>query len=109
MSEFIEVVTQLPNELCPAFMEWCVRGDHKIEVKKDRVLIRKNGKKGEIYCKRGHVQPSYPMNDYMVERFKLFSLQWLKHGKDFVTELDSSMIGKYNEAVRHVNLWRVAA
>ncbi len=41
MTEHINTISRLPNELCPAFMEWCVRGGHEIEVKKDRVVIRK--------------------------------------------------------------------
>ena len=41
MTEHINTISRLPNELCPAFMEWCVRGGHEIKIKKDRVIIRK--------------------------------------------------------------------
>ena len=75
MTEHINTISRLPNELCPAFMEWCVRGGHEIKVKKDRVVIRKGTKTGEIFAKRGQIQPSYFMSGYMIERFKLFSLQ----------------------------------
>ena len=44
MTEHINTISRLPNELCPAFMEWCVRGGHEIKVKKDRVVIRKGTK-----------------------------------------------------------------
>lgn len=30
MTEHINTISRLPNELCPAFMEWCVRGGHVI-------------------------------------------------------------------------------
>ena len=39
MTEHINTISRLPNELCPAFMEWCVRGGHEIKIKKDRVVI----------------------------------------------------------------------
>ena len=50
----------------------------------------------------------YLMNDYMIERFKLFSLQWLKYGKSFVNDLDSSMMSKFVEVHRQINLAKVA-
>ena len=108
MTEHINTISRLPNELCPAFMEWCVRGGHEIKVKKDRVVIRKGAKTGEIFAKRGQIQPSYFMSGYMIERFKLFSLQWLKYGKSFVNDLDNSMISKFVEAHRQINLAKVA-
>ena len=108
MTEHINTFSRLPNELCPAFMEWCVRGGHEIKVKKDRVVIRKGAKTGEIFAKRGQIQPSYFMSGYMIERFKLFSLQWLKYGKSFVNDLDSSMMSKFVEVHRQISLAKVA-
>ena len=108
MTEHINTISRLPNELCPAFMEWCVRGGHEIKIKKDRVVIRKGAKTGEIFAKRGQIQPSYFMSGYMIERFKLFSLQWLKYGKSFVNDLDNSMMSKFIEAHRQINLAKVA-
>ena len=108
MTEHINTISRLPNELCPAFMEWRVRGGHEIKIKKDRVVIRKGAKTGEIFAKRGQVQPSYLMNDYMIGRFKLFSLQWLKYGKSFVNDLDSSMMSKFVEVHRQISLTKVA-
>ena len=108
MTEHINTISRLPNELCPAFMEWCVRGGHEIKVKKDRVVIRKGAKTGEIFAKRGQIQPSYFMSGYMIERFKLFSLQWLKYGKSFVNDLDSSMMSKCVEVHRQISLAKVA-
>ena len=108
MTEHINTISRLPNELCPAFIEWCVCGGHEIKIKKDRVVIRKGAKTGEIFAKRGQVQPSYLMNDYMIERFKLFSLQWLKYGKSFVNDLDSSMMSKFAEVHRQISLAKVA-
>ena len=108
MTKHINTISRLPNELCPAFMEWCVRGGHEIKVKKDRVVIRKGAKTGEIFAKRGQIQPSYFMSGYMIERFKLFSLQWLKYGKSFVNDLDNSMMSKFIEAHRQINLAKVA-
>ena len=80
----------------------------KSKSKKDRVVIRKGAKTGEIFAKRGQVQSSYLMNDYMIERFKLFSLQWLKYGKSFVNDLDNSMMSKFVEVHRQINLAKVA-
>ena len=48
------------------------------------------------------------MSDYMIERFKLFSLQWLKYGKSFVSDLDNSMMSKFVEVHRQINLAKVA-
>lgn len=106
--DIIQTVTRLPNELSPAFMEWCLRGGHSIKVKKDRVCVHKDQKRGEVICKPGVIQESYAMNEYMIERFQLFSRQWLKYGKSFVNELDQSMMGKYSESVRRFNLAKVA-
>lgn len=108
MVEHINTISRLPNELCPAFMEWLVRGGHEIKVKKDRIVIKKAQKTGEIIAKRGSIQASYAMNDYMIERFKLFSLQWLKYGKSRVEELDNSMMCKFAEVQRQINLAKVA-
>jgi hypothetical protein len=102
------VITRLPHNLCPAFIEWCARGGHQVKIKKDRVLLLKNGKRGEIFGKRGLVQETYAMNEYMIDRFYLFSLQWLKYGKQFVNELDSSMMSKYVEVHRQIGLAKVA-
>lgn len=85
-----------------------MRGGHEIKVKKDRVVIRKGAKTGEIFAKRGQIQPSYFMSGYMIERFKLFSLQWLKYGKSFVNDLDSSMMSKFVEVHRQISLAKVA-
>ena len=41
MTEHINTISRLPNELCPAFMEWCVRGGHEIKVKKTVLLSEK--------------------------------------------------------------------
>ena len=108
MIEQIKVITRLPNALCTAFLEWLVRGGHDIKVKKDRVVIKKGLKTGEIIAKRGSIQPDYAMNPYLIERFKLFSLQWLKHGKAWVEELDNSMMCKFAEVQRQINLAKVA-
>ena len=108
MIEQIKVITRLPNELCTAFLEWLVRGGHDIKVKKDRVVIKKGSKTGEILAKRGSIQPDYAMNEYLIERFKLFSLQWLKYGKAWVEELDNSMMCKFIEVQRQINLAKVA-
>ncbi|MBI1452986.1 hypothetical protein IL972_13790 [Acinetobacter sp. FL51] len=108
MIEQIKVITRLPNELCTAFLEWLVRGGHDIKVKKDRVVVKKGSKNGEILAKRGSIQPDYAMNAYLIERFKLFSLQWLKYGKAWVEELDNSMMCKFVEVQRQINLAKVA-
>ncbi len=41
MTEHINTISRLPNELCPAFMEWCVRGGHEIKIKKTVSLSEK--------------------------------------------------------------------
>ncbi|MDM1272645.1 hypothetical protein [Acinetobacter indicus] len=106
--DIIQTVTRLPNELSPAFMEWCLRGGHSIKVKKDRVCIHKDQKRGEVICKPGVIQESYAMNEYMIERFQLFSRQWLKYGKSFVDELTYVMLSKQADCIRQINLAKVA-
>ena len=91
--EVIKQVTWIPNELCPAFLEWCIRGGHDIKVKKTGVAISKGKNKGTILC-NGKVEPSYLMTDYIVSRFELFSRQWMKYGKTFIEELDAAMTKK---------------
>lgn len=106
--DIIQTVTRLPNELSPAFMEWCLRGGHSIKVKKDRVCIHKDQKRGEVICKPGVIQESYAMNDYLIERFQLFCRQWLKYGKSFVDELTYAMLSKQTDCIRQINLAKVA-
>lgn len=108
MTEHINTISRLPNELCPALWSGVCVVDMKSRSKKDRVVIRKGTKTGEIFAKRGQIQPSYLMSDYMIERFKLFSLQWLKYGKSFVNDLDNSMMSKFIEVHRQINLAKVA-
>lgn len=108
MVEQLITITRLPNELCTAYMEWLIRGGHEIKIKKDRVIVKKGQKSGEIMAKRGLIQPSYAMNEYMIERFKLFSLQWLKHGKAWIEELDQSMMFKYSQINHQISLAKVA-
>lgn len=108
MVEQLITITRLPNELCTAYMEWLIRGGHEIKIKKDHVIVKKGQKSGEIMAKRGLIQPSYAMNEYMIERFKLFSLQWLKHGKAWIEELDQSMMFKYSQINHQISLAKVA-
>ena len=45
MTEHINTISRLPNELCPAFMEWCVRGVYWHKQRgKWAACIRHNGK-----------------------------------------------------------------
>ena len=108
MVEQLITITRLPDELCAAYREWLIRGGHEIKIKKDRVIVKKGQKSGEIMAKRGLIQPSYAMNEYMIERFKLFSLQWLKHGKAWIEELDQSMMFKYSQINHQISLAKVA-
>lgn len=108
MVKQLKTITRLPNELCTAYMEWLIRGGHEIKIKKDRVIIKKGQNSGEIMAKRGLIQPSYAMNEYMIERFKLFSLQWLKHGKAWIEELNQSMLFKFSKINHQISLAKVA-
>lgn len=106
--EIVKTVHRLPNDLCPAFLEWCIRGGHSIRLKKDRIRISKNQQIGEVVCKPGVTQESYAMNDYLIERFQLFCRQWLKYGKSFVDELTYAMLSKQADCIRQINLAKVA-
>ncbi|MHA3079680.1 hypothetical protein [Acinetobacter sp. ANC 5502] len=108
--QVIKQITRIPNELCPAFMEWCIRGGHDIKVKKDGVVIRKGSSVGTILC-RGKVEPNYLMTEYVISRFELFSRQWMKYGKAFFEELDSAMMKKCNGIYKQAEIekMRIAA
>lgn len=100
-------ITHIPHDLLPAFVEWLDRGGHEVKQKKNGLFLVKNDKRGHIFGKAGVVQESYLMNDYMIERFALFSQQWLKYGKKFVKELDVSMKRKLAEMHRLNGLAKV--
>ena len=108
--EVANQITRIPNNVCPAFMEWCLRGGHEIKVKKDGVIIRKGKSSGMILC-RGKVEPNYLMTEYVISRFELFSRQWMKHGRAFFEELNTSMLKKCDGIYKKAEIekMRVAA
>ncbi|ENV48071.1 hypothetical protein P255_01455 [Acinetobacter brisouii CIP 110357] len=108
--DVVNQITRIPNDVCPAFMEWCLRGGHEIKVKKDGVIIRKGKSSGMILC-RGKVEPNYLMTEYVISRFELFSRQWMKYGRAFFEELDKSMLKKCDGIYKQAEIekMRVAA
>lgn len=92
--DLIQQATMLPNSLCEPFIQWLMNGEYSVSVKKDGVYFHKGNKVAVIYS-RGIEQPFYKMNSHMIERFELFSRQWLKYGKDFLQALRAEMRFKH--------------
>lgn len=103
MMEIIKTVNRLPNSLCSPFIEWCTRGGHEIQIKKGKVSLKK-GKNVGVIKFDGKIEDDYQMNDYLTERFQLFSKQWLNNGESFVEELSSSMLCKFNQIQNQISL-----
>ena len=83
-----KTITHIPDNLCLPFVMWMILGGHEVELKKNFMHLRKGKSWAKIYCRKGVIQASYEMNDYCIERFKLFCMQWLKKGKDFIDSLN---------------------
>ena len=100
--EFIGTVDRLPNALCAAFLGWNLNGGYVAKTKKTGVYLRKGDKVIVIYCEGTAIKESYLMNDHGIERFKLFSKQWLLADKKFVESLSDSMCAKFSEVKIHL-------
>lgn len=103
---------KLPNSISPAFIEWLDRGGHKIELKKNAMIVKKKFsdgvKRSEIPFDRHEVKEFYELDEYLSQRYELFLKQYFNNGKSFVDDLKWAMTGKYRKAVMMNNLAKVA-
>lgn len=103
---------KLPNSISTAFLEWLERGGHKIELKKNVMIVKKKFSDGversEIPFDRHEVKESYELDEYLSQRYELFLKQYFNNGKSFVDDLKWAMAGKYRKAVMMNNLAKVA-
>lgn len=103
---------RLPNSISAAFLEWLERGGHKIELKKNVMIVKKKFsdgvKRSEIPFDRHEVKEFYDLDDYLSGRYELFLKQYFNNGKSFVDDLKWAMAGKYRKAVMMNNLAKVA-
>lgn len=103
---------KLPNSISPAFIEWLDRGGHKIELKKNVMIVKKKFsdgvKRSEIPFDRHEVKEFYDLDDYLSGRYEVFLKQYFNNGKSFVDDLKWAMAGKYRKAVMMNNLAKVA-
>ena len=77
----------LPNSISGPFLEWLERGGHKITLKKDLMVITKDGKRGAIPFERHRAKEFYQLDEYLAQRYELFLTQYFKYGKDFIHDL----------------------
>lgn len=103
---------RLPNNISAAFLEWLERGGHKIELKKNLLVIKKQFsdgmKRSEIPFERHEVKEFYDLDDYLSGRYEVFLKQYFNNGKGFIYELKLAMTSKYRKAVMMNNLVKVA-
>lgn len=103
---------KLPNSISPAFIEWLDRGGHKIELKKNTMIVKKQFsdgvKRSVIPFDRHEVKEFYDLDDYLSGRYEIFLKQYFNNGKSFVDDLKWAMAGKYRKAVMMNNLAKVA-
>ncbi|WP_111884000.1 hypothetical protein [Acinetobacter sp. CFCC 11171] len=103
---------KLPNSISPAFIEWLDRGGHKIELKKNAMIVKKQFsdgvKRSVIPFERHEIKEFYELDEYLSKRYELFLTQWFKYGKGFIEELQKAMYSKYCKAVHLNNLAKVA-
>ena len=103
---------KLPNSISPAFIEWLDRGGHKIELKKNVMIVKKKFsdgvKRSEIPFDRHEVKEFYELDEYLSQRYELFLKQYFNNGKSFIDDLEQAMAGKYRKAVMMNNLAKVA-
>ena len=103
---------KLPNSISPAFLEWLDRGGHKIELKKNVMIVKKQFsdgvKRGVIPFDRHEIKEFYELDEYLSQRYELFLKQYLNNGKSFIDDLNLAMAGKFRRAVMMNNLAKVA-
>lgn len=103
---------RLPNSISPAFIEWLDRGGHKIELKKNVMIVKKKFsdgvKRSEIPFDRHEVKEFYDLDDYLSGRYEVFLKQYFNNGKSFVDDLKWAAAGKFRRAVMMNNLAKVA-
>lgn len=97
---------RLPNNISAAFLEWLERGGHKLTLKKNVMVITKDGKRGQISFEKHKTKEFYELDEYLSKRYELFLMRWLKYGKGFIEELQKAMYSKYCKAVHLNNLAR---
>ena len=68
---------KLPNSISPAFIEWLDRGGHKIELKKNAMIVKKQFsdgvKRSVIPFERHEIKEFYELDEYLSQRYELFS------------------------------------
>jgi len=103
---------KLPYSISPAFIEWLDRGGHKIELKKNVMIVKKKFsdgvKRSEIPFDRHEVKEFYELDEHLSQRYEIFLKQYFNNGKSFVDDLKWAMAGKYRKAVMMNNLAKVA-
>ncbi|WP_180115174.1 hypothetical protein [Acinetobacter sp. YH12140] len=103
---------KLPNSISPAFIEWLDRGGHKIELKKNAMIVKKqfsdSMKRSVIPFERHKIKEFYELDEYLSQRYEVFLKQYFNNGKSFVDDLKWAMAGKYRKAVMMNNLAKVA-
>lgn len=103
---------RLPNSISPAFIEWLDRGGHKIELKKNVLIVKKQFsdgvKRSVIPFERHEIKEFYELDEYLSQRYELFLKQYFNNGKSFVDDLKWAMASKYHKAVMMNNLAKVA-
>lgn len=103
---------KLPNSISAAFLEWLERGGHKIELKKNAMIVKKQFsdgvKRSVIPFERHEVKEFYDLDDYLSGRYEVFLKQYFNNGKSFVDDLKWAMAGKFRKALMMNNLAKVA-
>ena len=103
---------KLPNSISSAFIEWLDRGGHKIELKKNVMIVKKKFsdgvKRSEIPFERHEIKEFYELDEYLYQRYELFLKQYFNNGKGFIQDLKLAMVSKYRKAVMMNNLAKVA-
>lgn len=102
------MLKQLPSSIGAPFVEWCERGGHKVQIKKNKLIIKKGENFGVIEFDRNEPAELYQLNEYLSVRYELFLKQYLKYGKGFIAELRAAMANKYYQAVK-INTLRMVA
>lgn len=101
-----KLLTFIPDSLIPPFIEWLIRGGHKLKTKKHRATLTKDDMVGVI--RWGADGQTHELNAYLSKRFEIFSRQWLKGGFPFINELRISMINKSLASKRQAQIFEMA-
>lgn len=108
-SEVKRPVKRIPDQLLFPFTVFMHNGGYTISPTKEGFSYKKGNDIGKINGIWGDEIESYEMNEHCINRFKIFTELYLKHGKYFINELTQQGYNRLPKNLREKQSLKVAA